>query len=88
MHKKKKKEKKIIKYIYPSIIFGLMMTGFNYVFLIFSLYSSCYTGIYIELFNNVLINVIFNTIFDFILFGGFFLIDIYLILEVIFSYDK
>ena len=88
-NKKKKKLKKVSikqkleKYIYPSVIFGLMMAGFNYIFLIFSLYSPEYTGIYIKIFDNVVIDVLLNTAFDFIIFAGAFLIDCYLLLEVV-----
>ncbi len=77
------KEPKYYKYIYPSIVFGLMLAGFNYVFLILALYSPCYTGIYMELLDNVVLNVLINTIFQFLLFGFSFFTVSYLFLEVV-----
>ena len=68
------KEPKYQKYIYPSVIFGLMLSGFNYIFLIFSLYSSSYTGIYMQIVDSVFINVLINTIFDCLLFGSTFFV--------------
>ena len=79
----KKNELRIKEYIYPSIIMGLALTGFNFCLLIFSLYSEEYTGVFFSLFNNLIVDTIINIIFDVIFFGGVFLIDIYLLIEVI-----
>lgn len=71
------------KYIYPSIVFGLMLAGFNYIFLILSLYSPYYSGIYMQVFDNAVLNVLSNTIFDLLLFGLSFFIVSYLFIEVV-----
>ena len=80
---KKTFKDKAEKYFYPSIIFGLMLAGFNYVFLILSLYSACYTGMFINAFDNVVINVLLNTTFDFLLYASTFFVVSYLFLEVV-----
>ncbi len=83
-----KKRDTIEKYLYPSMIFGLMMAAFNFVFLICSLYSSDYTGIYLDMFDSIILTSILNAILDTIVFGLVFFIDFYLLLEVIISPEK
>lgn len=86
--KKKTLYQKLKKYIYPSAIFALMMTVFNYIFMIFSLYSEAFGGLYMWIFDNVTINVIFNTIFDFIFFFTTFLAYTYLLIEMVILPEK
>jgi len=87
--KKKKKVNDIIeKYLYPSIVFGVMMTVFNFAFLLMSFYSEEYIGIYIDVSNNVLIDTFINIIFDVLLFGGTFFLDFYLLFEKIIFTNK
>lgn len=76
-------KKKSKKYIYPSIIFGLMLTAFNFVFLILALYSDCYSGLYMQLTDTVALNVIANIIFEFLLFSVTFFVVSYLFIEVV-----
>ena len=78
-----KRKPRYRSYIHPSILFGLMLTAFNYIFLIISLYSSVCTGIFVQLFDSVILNVIVNSIFQVCLFSLSFFIISYLFIEVI-----
>ena len=60
VNKKKSKNKRYVNYMYPSILFGLMLALFNYVFLICALYEPNCSGIYMKLFDNVVLNVLIN----------------------------
>lgn len=80
--------KKIKKYIYPSAIFALMMTLFNYIFMIISIYSKGVTGLYVWAFDNVVINVILNTLFDFTFFFVTFITYSYLLIEMLILPEK
>ena len=87
--KNKKKYETIEKYLYPSILFGLMVTGFNFIFLLISLYSSECLGLYFEFCDNVIITAIVNTLVDVIVFGGLFFVDCYCLFEgIIFANKK
>ena len=77
------KENIIDNYLGPSIIFGTILTGFNFCLLWFSLYSKEYSGLYFDLFGNIYVDTFINIIFDVILFSGIFLLDTYLLIEVI-----
>ena len=86
--KLKKICKKFKKYVYPSAIFALMMTLFNYLFMIISIYSKDVTGLYVWAIDNVVINVILNTIFDFLFFFVTFLTYTYLLIEMLILPEK
>ena len=84
---KKIKQKSIFanlrNYSAISLIFALMMTIFNHLYMILSLYTvECY-GFYMFLFDDIYLNVIFNTIFDIVFFFLMFNIYAYVFLEML-----
>ena len=79
----KKELKKMKKYLFISFIFSLILTNFNYMFMVFSLCSDKFTGMYALFFQNNVINVLFNTIFDLVFFTFIFFTYTYLLIEKI-----
>lgn len=85
---KKTLRQKLKKYVYPSVIFALMMTVFNYVFMIISIYTDQTSGLYMWLFDNVILNVVVNTIFDFVFFFIVFISYTYMLIEMVILPEK
>lgn len=84
----KKKIKKTLyqeleKYFYPSAIFALMMTVFNYIFMIISLYCQDVGGLFLFVSESVALNIILNSIFNFAFFFIGFLTYTYLLIEMV-----
>ncbi len=73
----------IKKYSILSLVFALMMTIFNNLYMIVSLYTTeCY-GLYFNFFDEIYLNIVFNTLLDIVFFFLIFNIYCYVFLEML-----